>query len=219
MKQFTGKIFLFTLLSFSACGIFSQNALADHALPYLDFGAYSGGYAYNSTTRELTFSNLFADIAEYTNGEYGFGSDDPILGAPLSFGTLMNSGANPLVFSPATLRVEGFFTAELSDFIVDDTSQLMNGKLSNIQRLDEGASRYLDELLEVGGGSGILYMFFTPTITLDESGIERFTADSDGSVAGYVAAPIPPSAALLLSGFGALVFNYSMRKRGTLCNG
>lgn len=214
MKGLKCNIFLFTFVLFSACFGFSQQAFADYALPYLDI-LDGGNYEYNSITRELTFSNLNADMAEYTNGEYGMSSvDDPILGNPLSFGTLTNSSSEPLVFSPATLTVAGFFTAELSNFIVDDTSQLMNGKLSNIQRLDDGASRYLDELLEVGGGSGILYMFFTPTITLDESGIEHFTADSDGSVAGFIAAPIPPSAALLLSGLGGtFVFGNFRRKR------
>lgn len=214
MKKLKCGVFLFTLVLFSACFVFSQQAYADHAKPYLDFGAYSGGYDYNSITKELTFSNLFADIAEYTNGDYGMGpGEDPILGAPLSFGTLTNSSADPLVFSPSTLRIEGFFTAEISNFVVDATSQLMNGNLYNIQRLDEGASRYLDELLSVGGGSGILYMVFTPTMTADGSGIERFTTDSPGSVYGYVAAPIPPSAALLLSGFGTLVFGNFRRKR------
>jgi hypothetical protein len=49
----------------------------------------------------------------------------------------------------------------------------MWGSLSNIERLDGGTSRYVDELLANGGGSGNLYLSFTPTVS--ESGIETFT--------------------------------------------
>lgn len=197
---------LFSVMLMS--GVFLSANASAQVEPFLYF---SGNYQFDAGTNMLTFSDNYADWIDYT--DYSDPSADPILGAALSFGTLTNTISNPLVFSPSSFTVEGFFTATLSNFIVNN-SELMWGSLSNIQRLDSGASRYVDELLTYGGGVGNIYISFTPTAG-DGSGIESFTATSSGATGGMVAAPEPISAVLFVTGGAALALRKYRSKKNS----
>lgn len=186
--------------------------------PYLTFG---GNYQYDSSTKMLTFTDNYADWLDYTNGDYDclypdmgcVGGVDPILNAALSFGPLTNSDSNPLVFSSSTFTVNGFFTATLDNFVVNN-SELMWGNLSNIQRLDGGTSRYVNELLANGGGIGNISLSFTPTEGgANNDGVENFTITSYGSTGGVVAAPEPVSAILFVAGGVTLALRRYRKKR------
>ena len=200
------KKFVFVLILIAGIFLLSSIASAQTA-PYLYFG---GNYQYDVDTKSLTFSDNYADFVEYTNGDFDFGTD-PIVGATLLFGALTNSTSNPLVFSPSTFTVNGYFSATLDNFVVNN-SELMWGSLYNIQRLDGGTSQYVDELLANGGGVGNIYMSFTPAVG-DGSGIEPFTADSYGGAGGMVAAPEPISAILFVTGGATLAFRSYRKKR------
>jgi hypothetical protein len=204
MKRSHAKISMFLVLLTSVI-LLSTNTSAQ-TLPELYF---AGNYNYSAGV--LSFTNNSALGILYDNYEY-VEDTDPIIGATLSFGTLTNSTSHPLVFSPSTFTVDGFFTATLDNFVVNDQSELSWGSLSNIVRVEGATSRYVDELLANGGGIGNIYMSFTPVSTPDDSGIERFTSNSNGAVSGVVAAPEPISAILFVTGGLTLGFR-SYRKR------
>lgn len=208
MRKNLRRLFLLAFVLIAGLMI-STNASAQIA-PYLTFG---GDYAYNATSKELSFNTNYADWLDYTDESYdcyaawGCAGSDPIIGAAVTFGTLTNVG-NPLVFSPTTFTVAGYFSATLNNFVVNN-SELMWGSLYNIERLDGGTSRYVDELLANGGGVGNLYLSFTPTA----GGVENFISDSSGSTGGMVAAPEPVSAILFLSGGATLAFRRYRNKK------
>jgi len=202
MMKSLKNIFICVVLFISII-LLSTTASAQIA-PYLYFG---GNYQYDVDTNQLTFTDNYADFVEYTNGDYDYGTD-PIVGAPLLFGILTNNTSNSLVFSASTFTVDGYFTATLTNFVVNN-SELMWGSLNNIQRLDGGTSQYVDELLANGGGIGNIYMSFTPT----SGGVENFTADSSGAIGGIVAAPEPISAILFVAGGVALAIRRYSKKR------
>lgn len=214
MKRSHAKISMFLVLLTSVV-LLSTTASAQIA-PYLYFG---GNYQYDVDTKQLTFTDNYADFLEFDGGEYDFDTD-PIIGATLSFGSLTNSTSNPLVFSSSTFKVDGYFEATLDNFVITSNpftdengdiqyaNELSWGSLSNIQRLDSGTSRYVNELLANGGGIGNIYMSFTP----QAGGTENFTANSYGATGGMVAAPEPISAILFVAGGLTLGFR-SYRKR------
>lgn len=215
MKMCSNKFPISILILFACTLLLSTNASNASAVapPYLTFG---GNYSYDAETRVLSFTFNTADFIEYTNGEYGF--DDPILSATLSFGTLMNSTSNNLIFGPdpggntgpVDFSIDGFITAKLDNFIVQD-SELIWGDLYNIQTVSGApSSRYIDELFANGGGSGNIHIAFTPMA----GGAEDFTITSSGSVGGMmVAAPEPVSAVLFVTGGAALAFRRFLKKR------
>jgi len=201
MKTSHAKISMFFVLLTSV--ILLSTTASAQVEPYLYFG---GNYQYDAADKLLTFTDNYADWIDYI--DYSDPSSDPILGAALSFGTLTNSGSNTLVFSSSTFTVEGYFTATLDNFVVNN-SELMWGSLSNIQRLDGGSSQYVDELLSNGGGRGNIYMSFTPVV----GGTENFTANSSGAIGGMVAAPEPISTILFVTGGATLAFRSYRKKR------
>lgn len=205
------KVLAGVLILLTGVLLLSTNASAVMP-PYLFFD--TGNYSYDATSKELSFSGVAAGFLTYTDGSF---DADPILGATLSFGTLMNSGSNNLIFGPSPggsigpvdFSIDGFITAKATDFVVAD-SQLSWGTLYDIQRLDGGSSRYVDELLANGGGKGNIYISFTPTA----GGMEYFTSTSLGSVSAIVAAPEPVSAILFVAGGSALAARrYRKRKK------
>ena len=205
-KFFTG---LFILLA----GIFLLSANASAVMPpYLTFG---GNYAYDAATRELSFTDVTAYWLEYTDASNGF--DDPIMGAMLSFGTLMNSASDYLSFGPppggtagtVDFSIDGFLTAKLYNFTaVNGDVQWAN--LSNITPVSGAPdSRYVNELLANGNGFGNISMTFT-TMTGNP---EYFTVSSSGAFGGIVAAPEPASAILFAAGSAVLAFRRYRKKR------
>lgn len=211
MRKNFRKLFLAVILVLAGLMI-SSNASAQIE-PYLTFG---GNYSYNAASKELSFNTNFADWLDYTDLSYdcqfpelGCAGSDPILGAAVTFGTLTNSVENPLVFSSTTFTVNGFFSATLDSFVVND-SQVMWGSLYNITPVSGApSSQYVDELLASGGGIGNIYLSFTPTA----GGAENFTSNSSGSVSGTVAAPEPVSAILFVSGGASLAFRRYRNKK------
>lgn len=212
MEKSRKSIMMFIVMFASV--ILLSTAASAQIPPYLYFG---GNYQYDVTSKALTFTDNYAEFLEFDNYEYDYGTDS-IIGATVSFGTLTNSTSNPLVFSASTFTVDGFFTATLDDFVVNNSvegepSQLMWGTLNNIQSLvSGGTSRYVDELLANGGGSGNIGIFFTPDVG-DGNGRDPFTATSGGAINGVVAAPEPVSAILFVVGGGTLAFARYRRKR------
>ena len=205
MKTSHAKISMFLVLLTSVI-LLSTNASAQVA-PYLFFN--SGNYSYDAGTKNLSFTGVASDSIMYTDESWAFDPlDDPIIGAELSFGSLTNSTSNNLVFGPTTFTIENFLTANVTDFVVSN-SQLSWGALNNIQRLDGGSSRYIDELLANGGGRGNIYISFTPIA----GSTETFTSTSSGSVGATVAAPEPVSAILFVTGGAALAFRSYRKKR------
>jgi hypothetical protein len=180
--------------------------------PYLTFG---GNYAYDANTMELSFTDVTGYWIEYTDASYGF--DDPMMGAMLSFGTLMNSDSNNLSFGPppggttgtVDFSIDGFITAQLYNFVaVNGDVEWAN--LSNITPVSGAPdSRYVNELLANGGGFGNISMTFT-TLTGNP---EDFIATSSGAFGGIVAAPEPVSAILFAAGSAVLAFRRYRKKR------
>ncbi|MEW6429690.1 MAG: hypothetical protein AB1568_16845 [Thermodesulfobacteriota bacterium] len=225
MKRLNCKLLSLALVAITTCLFCGQRAFA-YSLPYLDF---SGNYGYSDEDNSLTFTGTSVATASYLDGsfDYGagatfdaenFGDLDPIIAAQVNIDVMYNTPAAPLSFSDTTMEVVGYFTADLTGLAGDGASSIW-GNVSNIVRLDSGASRYLDELIgRINGGSGDIYLNFTPYKTIDASGIEHFnltTLDGigSGSFAGSVGAPVPPSVVLLASGLATLACRNSRRNR------
>ncbi len=222
MKTFYKKILSCVLILLASILLLSSNASAE-IVPYPPDLTLGGNYTYDVGTHILTLDLIVFDVT-YSNGDPG--SDDPILNATFSFGTLMNSGdPNNLIFGPSpggstgpvSFSINDFITATLDNFVVQINEQngynsiLEWGNLYNIQPV-EGApsSRYVDELLANGGGSGYMMMSFTP----EAGGTEYFTSNSFGSVGGQIAAaPEPVSAILFITGGATLAFRRYLKKR------
>jgi len=204
MKRSCSKISTLLIILIATILLLSSISSAQTA-PWLFFD--TGNYFYDADSKMLSFSGVSSGMTQYTDDSYGFFGDDPIVGATLSFGTLKNSSSNNLIFGPDTggstgpvdFSIGSFITGKVTDFVVTG-SGLNWGTLYDIQRLDGGPSRYVDELLANGWGSGKIYIAFTPTV----GGTETFTADSSGSVSAVVAAPEPVGAILFIMG-GAIL--------------
>ena len=180
----------------------TANANAEYP-PFLTFG---GDFIYDADSKLLTFEYNYAEWIDYINGENGYDDPmDPVLGATISFGTLMNSSTNYLIFGPdpggstgpVDFSIDGFITAKIDNFIVAD-SALMWGNIYDIQTV-EGApsSRYVDELVATGGGNGLISIDFR---TYEGYPVD-FTVSSSGYIGGTVAvAPEPISALLFVTG-------------------
>ncbi|MBI4838314.1 MAG: hypothetical protein HY806_04075 [Nitrospirae bacterium] len=205
-KFLTGILFLLA-------GIFLLSANVSAVMPpYLTFG---GNYAYDANTRELSFTDVSASWIEYTDTSYG--SDDPIMGATLSFGTLMNSASDNLSFGPppggtagtVDFSIDGFITAQLYNVVVVN-GDVQWANLSNITPVSGAPdSRYVNELLTNGGGAGNISM----TFTTQTGNPEDFTVSSSGAFGGIVAAPEPASAILFTAGSAVLAFRRYRKKR------
>ncbi|MBI5408651.1 MAG: PEP-CTERM sorting domain-containing protein [Nitrospirae bacterium] len=183
--------------------------------------SYGGNYTYNADTKVLSFNEyVTVDLLQYADGEYGY--DDPILGTTLSFGLLMNSASDNLIFGPSPggstgpvdFSIDGFITATLDNFVVHD-SALIGGNLYNIETVDGAPySRYIDELLSAGGGNGLIDISFTPS---EGGGAEDFTFGSYGAAGVTIGAPEtvvpePVSTVLFIAGGATLAFRRLFKK-------
>ncbi len=221
MKTSHKKFLAGVLILLAGILLLSSNAMAE-IVPYPPDLTVGGNYTYDVGTHILTLDLIVFDVT-YSNGDPG--SDDPIVYATFSFGTLMNSDSNYLIFGPdpggstgpVSFAIDGFLTGTLNNFVIQINEQngynstLEWGTLSNVQQV-EGApsSRYIDELLVNGGGSGYIQMIFTP----EAGGTEYFTDTSNGSVGGNIAAaPEPVSAILFITGGATLAFRRYLKKR------